>query len=155
MKRLSLASIDDTLALGEALGRTAIGGTVVALHGDLGAGKTTFSQGVGAGLGIPASIVSPTFILMAEYDGGRLPLLHADAYRLEVHEVAAIGLDEALERWPGVALVEWASRIDCHLPEQHLVVDLRHADSGREAFVSAVGPNHDAVLDQWMAAYGG
>ena len=153
MKRVSLASMDDTLALGEALGRTAMRGTVVALHGDLGAGKTTFCQGVGAGLGIVEPIVSPTFILMAEYEGGRLPLLHADAYRLEAHEVGAIGLDEALDDWPGIALVEWASRIDVHLPAQHLVVHLRHAQSGREADVSAVGPNHDAALNQWMAAY--
>ena len=153
MKRVLLGSIDDTLAFGAALGRTAMCGTVVALHGDLGAGKTTFSQGVGTGLGIAASIVSPTFILMAEYDGGRLPLLHADAYRLEAHEVGAIGLDEALDTWPGVALVEWASRIAVHLPVQHLIVHLRHAASGRQADVSAVGPSHGAVLEQWLAAY--
>ena len=154
MKRFSLASIDDTLAFGEALGRIAVRGTIVALHGDLGAGKTTFSQGVGAGLAIATPIVSPTFILMAEYEGGRLPLLHADAYRLEGHEVAAIGLDEALDTWPGIALVEWAARIDTHLPVQHLVVHLHHADSGRFAEVSAVGSSHDAVLARWVAEYG-
>ena len=154
MERFSLPSIDDTLAFGEALGRIAVRGTVVALHGDLGAGKTTFSQGVGAGLAIAAPIVSPTFILMAEYEGGRLPLLHADAYRLEGHEVAAIGLDEALDTWPGIALVEWASRIHMHLPVQHIVVHLRHADSGRTAEVSAVGLSHDAVLARWVTEYG-
>ena len=153
MPLITLPSLDDTLAIGEALGRTAPAGTVVALHGELGAGKTSFGQGVGAGLGVSVPIVSPTFILMAEYDGGRLPLLHADAYRIRANEVAGIGLDEALETWPGVALVEWASRIEGHIPADHLRVALRHISDGRQIEITAAGPEHAGVLSDWMAAY--
>ena len=149
---LTLPSLDDTLAVGAALGRIAPAGTVVALHGDLGAGKTSFGQGVGVGLGVAVPIVSPTFILMAEYEGGRLPLLHADAYRIRPDEVAGIGLDEALETWPGVALVEWASRIEDHMPDDHMRVVLKHLDAGRTMEITAAGPVHSKVLAEWVAA---
>lgn len=148
-----LDSLPETIALGDALGRVAPLGTVVALHGDLGAGKTSFGQGVGLGLGVPAPVVSPTFVLMAEYDGGRLPLMHADAYRLTAVEARSIGLDEALETWPGVALVEWASRIQEHLPTDFIAVHLSHTEQGRTAEVSAHGPVHERVLAEWMAAF--
>lgn len=155
MWTVELIGVEATLTLGAALGRTAVSGTVAALHGDLGAGKTSLSQGVGHGLGIKASIVSPTFILMAEYEDGRLPLLHADAFRLSGTEARSIGLDEAVESWPGVALVEWAGRVPDVLPEDHLDIHIAHAGDGRTATVRASGPRHEQVLQAWRSAYVG
>jgi tRNA threonylcarbamoyladenosine biosynthesis protein TsaE len=155
MWTVELIGVEATLTLGAALGRTAVAGTVAALHGDLGAGKTSLSQGVGHGLGIKASIVSPTFILMAEYEDGRLPLLHADAFRLSGTEARSIGLDEAVESWPGVALVEWAGRVPDVLPDDHLDIRIAHAGDGRTATVRASGPRHEQVLQAWMSAYVG
>jgi tRNA threonylcarbamoyladenosine biosynthesis protein TsaE len=153
MARIPLSSLNDTIALGQSLGQVCAARTVVALHGDLGAGKTTFSQGVGLGLEVSSPIVSPTFVLMAEYEEGRLPLLHADAYRLVADEVSAIGLDEALEVWPGVMLVEWASRIETAMPTEHLSVSLRHVGSAREAEIVAHGSFHQHIMREWMAHY--
>ena len=149
-----LSSAEETHALGHALGRVARAGVVVALHGELGAGKTTFSQGVGHGLGVKKPIVSPTFILMTEYDDGRLPMLHADAYRLDAHEVPDMGLDEALEVWAGVALVEWASRVSEPLPAEYLSIHFRHTGAGRTAEVHAKGDLHSAVMTDWTQQYG-
>ena len=143
-----------TQALGAALGASAPPGTVVALRGDLGAGKTCFGQGVGDGLGITDDIVSPTFILIAEYEG-RLPLLHADVYRLEPGESEGIGLEESLESWPGLALVEWAERFPEVLPADHLTVRIDIEDEARRLTIQASGPRSVAALARWRAAHGG
>jgi tRNA threonylcarbamoyladenosine biosynthesis protein TsaE len=101
----------ETRLLGESWGRAAQNGLVVALSGDLGAGKTEIVKGIARGLSIPARVHSPTFALVNEYDGGRLPLFHLDLYRLETPgELAAAGLEEFL-RPDGVAVIEWAERI--------------------------------------------
>ena len=150
MWKIELPDLDATLRLGRALGQLASAGTIVALRGDLGAGKTSFAQGVGAGLNIEQAVVSPTFILMAEYEGGRLPLLHADAYRLKSGEAATIGFEETVELWPGVVLVEWAGRVDALLPADRIHVDLEHAGTGRVASISAQGPVHLAILTHWQ-----
>lgn len=143
-----------THALGVALGVSAPGETVVALTGDLGAGKTSFAQGVGAGLEIAEPIVSPTFILIAEYEG-RLPLLHADAYRLRPGEVEGIGLEESLEDWPGLALVEWAELVGEVLPLDHLTVTIEITDDSRRFSIASTGPRSAAALAKWQAAHGG
>jgi tRNA threonylcarbamoyladenosine biosynthesis protein TsaE len=144
----------ETRALGVTLGASAVAGTVLALSGDLGAGKTCFSQGVGAGLSVDEPIVSPTFILIAEYEG-RLPLLHADAYRLESGEVAQIGLEESLEDWPGLALVEWAERVAEILPEDHLTVSITIDGDARCFHIDSTGPRSAAALARWRAAHAG
>ncbi len=143
-----------THALGVALGSSAPGGTIVALTGDLGAGKTCFAQGVGAGLGVAEPIVSPTFILVAEYEG-RQPLLHADAYRLRPGEVAGIGLEESLEDWPGLALVEWAELVGEVLPLEHLAVTIEIIDDARRFHITSTGSRSAAALAKWKAAHGG
>ena len=146
---IDLPDLETTLEFGRALGEVALERTIVALCGDLGAGKTSFSQGVGAGLSITQPIVSPTFILMAEYEGGRLPLLHADAYRLKEGEAEAIGFEEAIEDWPGVALIEWADKVLPLLPEEYLQVELVHQPDGRRANVKAVGARNEALMLRW------
>ena len=106
----------ETEALGEKLGRAATRGLVLALSGDLGAGKTQLVKGLARGLGVTARVHSPTFTLVNEYGGGRLKLFHLDLYRLETREqILSAGIEEFLSP-DGVAVVEWAERIvDCGL----------------------------------------
>src|SRR5580658_10348922 len=95
----------DTEALGAQLGCAARPGWVIALSGELGAGKTQFVRGVARGLGIPARVHSPTFTLVAEYGGGRLPLFHLDLYRLETPEqILSAGVEDFLQP-DGVAVI--------------------------------------------------
>jgi tRNA threonylcarbamoyladenosine biosynthesis protein TsaE len=101
----------ETEALGEAWGREATNGLVIALTGDLGAGKTQLVRGLARGLGFSARVHSPTFTLLNEYSGGRLPLFHLDLYRLEKREqIVAAGLEEYFFQPRGVAVIEWAER---------------------------------------------
>jgi len=101
----------DTEALGERFGRAAQRGWVIALSGDLGAGKTQFVRGVARGLGIAGRVHSPTFTLVNEYGGGRLKLFHLDLFRLETAEqILSAGIEEYLSP-DGVSVVEWAERI--------------------------------------------
>lgn len=102
----------ETAALGEKLGRAAERGLVIALSGELGAGKTQLVKGLARGLGITARVHSPTFTLVNEYAGGRLALFHLDLYRLETREqILAAGLDEFLQP-DGVAVIEWGERLE-------------------------------------------
>jgi tRNA threonylcarbamoyladenosine biosynthesis protein TsaE len=101
----------ETESLGEQFGRAASRGLVVALTGELGAGKTQFVKGLARGLGITARVHSPTFTLVNEYAGGRLKLFHLDLYRLETpSQILAAGLEEFFQP-DGVAVIEWAERI--------------------------------------------
>ena len=149
-----LDNVEATQAVGTALGRVVTGPTLVALVGDLGAGKTCFAQGLGFGLDVSQPVVSPTFVLMAEYSG-RLPLLHADVYRLSAAELPGIGLEEALECWEGAALVEWADRFPELMPEHHMQIEFQHVPQGRRMRVTAVGPAHAAVLARWRSEWAG
>jgi len=104
-------SPEETEALGEAWGRVAVTGLVIGLTGDLGAGKTQLVKGLARGLGVTARVHSPTFTLVNQYAGGRLPLFHLDLYRLETPaQIIAAGLEEYLEKPDGVAVVEWAEK---------------------------------------------
>lgn len=110
MVTLISRSPEETLRLGEAWGGVALPGWVIGLSGDLGAGKTLLVRGIALGLGTPARVHSPTFTLVNEYPGGRLPLFHLDLYRLErAEEITAAGLEVFL-RPAGVSVVEWADR---------------------------------------------
>jgi tRNA threonylcarbamoyladenosine biosynthesis protein TsaE len=101
----------ETEALGERFGRSAKIGLVLALSGDLGAGKTQFVKGLARGLGISARVHSPTFTLVNEYGGGRLKLFHLDLYRLETQEqIESAGIEEFLQP-DGVSVIEWAERL--------------------------------------------
>ena len=100
----------ETEALGERFGRRAQSGWVIALRGDLGAGKTQFVRGLARGLGIASRVHSPTYTLVNEYGGGRLTLFHLDLYRLETREqVLSAGVEEFLTP-TGVTVIEWAER---------------------------------------------
>jgi tRNA threonylcarbamoyladenosine biosynthesis protein TsaE len=102
-------------------------GDVVALGGDLGAGKTTFVQGLAVGLGIAERVTSPSFVLMKEYLGGRYPLIHMDVYRLDrMQEVVDLGYDEFLDP-SHIVVVEWGDMVEPLLPKEHLSIRLRYA----------------------------
>lgn len=120
-------SPEETAALGEQWGRDAAPGWVIGLRGDLGAGKTQFVKGLARGLGISARVHSPTFALVNEYPGGRLPLAHLDLYRLDTPEqILSAGLEEYLRSPDGVTVVEWCER----WPEfntQHATRNTSHA----------------------------
>lgn len=143
VRRVRCPDVAATRALGEALGRAATPGTVVALDGELGAGKTVLAKGVGAGLEVTTRVTSPTFVLVAVHEG-RLPLWHADLYRLgDDSELDVLGLEDAAD---GVLLVEWASRFPDVLPTDHLEVHLGIDGEAREIALFAHGPRSAALL---------
>lgn len=109
-------SPSETMDYGQRLAAELRAGDVLALTGDLGAGKTCLVKGIARGLGILQEITSPTFTLINEYVGGRLPLYHVDLYRLDSAEQALqIGLDDYLGR-DGVTVIEWAEKVESLLP---------------------------------------
>lgn len=113
--------VAETEALGEALGR-AVGPCTVALTGGLGAGKTAFVRGLARGLGFTGEVSSPTFALVHEYEGGRLPLIHFDMYRVAGwDDLESTGWFDYLRR-PAVLAVEWSENVEAALPEARLTV---------------------------------
>ena len=143
MRTILLKTAEDTHALGFRLALAAGPGTFLALVGDLGAGKTALVRGLGEGLAIPSRVQSPTFLLVQVHEGGRLPLWHADLYRLsDLDELEILGLDEHLD---GVVAVEWADRFPDALPADRLEVRLHHDPRGRRAELHATGPRHAAL----------
>ena len=135
----------------------ASGAAVLALAGDLGAGKTTFTQGLASGLGVSVPVTSPTFVLINRYvgAGGRV-LQHADCYRLSnaPAEMWDIGLDD-LFAGDDVVVIEWADRIPGLLPEDHLAIAFAYVDENRRQIcLTAHGARYAAVLQQLAGALG-
>ena len=111
-------SPEETFRVGKELGEKAYAGQVFTLTGDLGVGKTVFTQGLAKGLGIEEPVNSPTFTIVQEYDGGRLPFYHFDVYRIgDVEEMDEVGFDDYV-MGEGVSLIEWADLISEILPEK-------------------------------------
>ncbi|WP_263971149.1 tRNA (adenosine(37)-N6)-threonylcarbamoyltransferase complex ATPase subunit type 1 TsaE [Leptolyngbya sp. PCC 6406] len=146
---LSLHQTESTLALGRWLGERLTAGTVLLLQGDLGSGKTTLAKGLGQGLGITEDIDSPTFTLISEYLGGRLPFYHVDLYRLEGKAVDNLYLEtywDGLEFPPGIVAIEWAERLR-HLPPAPLRVALTHRDGGRHVVLAPADVTQATLLE--------
>ena len=138
MERYS-ASEQDTEALGRALVQRLQPGAVVAFTGDLGAGKTAFTRGLARGLGIPDRVTSPTFTIVNEYEGGRLPLFHFDMYRLgSSDELFDIGWEDYLARG-GVCAVEWSEQVSGALPEDAVWVDIARGDNENDRIITITG----------------
>ena len=117
-------SAKETRLLGEKIGQKAKGGEIILLNGDLGVGKTVFSKGLGAGLGIEEPISSPTFTVLQIYESGRLPLYHFDVYRIaDVEEMDEIGYEDYFYG-RGVCLIEWAELISEILPSEVIRVTI-------------------------------
>jgi tRNA threonylcarbamoyladenosine biosynthesis protein TsaE len=125
----------ETEQLGAKLAESLVRGDVLALSGELGAGKTALTRGLAAALGFTGNVSSPTFTLVNEYIGGRVPLFHFDLYRLEDSDaVLDIGWDDYLERG-GVCVVEWSERASDLFPEGTIYVDIRLGKLGEDRIV--------------------
>ena len=125
-----LLTPEDTIAFGREIAATLEGGTVLALCGDLGSGKTHFVKGLAEGLGAESEATSPTFTLIHEYRGGRLPLYHVDWYRLDTAaELATIGFDDCLGG-NAVVAVEWADKFLEVLPLETRWLRFRYREDG-------------------------
>ncbi|MBD2482354.1 tRNA (adenosine(37)-N6)-threonylcarbamoyltransferase complex ATPase subunit type 1 TsaE [Planktothrix sp. FACHB-1365] len=132
MTQFYLPNAEATRELGKNLGRSLPANSVLLLQGNLGAGKTTFVQGLAAGLDISESIESPTFTLINEYTTGRIPLYHLDLYRLDPSEIEDLNLEqywEGIEVEPGIVAIEWADRLP-YKPESYLQIELTYTETG-------------------------
>ena len=132
-------TVQETEALGQRLAKVLHPGAVVAYTGDLGAGKTAFTRGLAAGLGIDTQVTSPTFTIVNEYEGGRLPLFHFDMYRLgSSDELFDIGWEDYLARG-GVCAVEWSEIVDDALESGCVRVDIRRGASDDQRLIRISG----------------
>lgn len=143
-------SAQDTFLLGKMLGEHSKPGAVCTLTGDLGVGKTVFTQGFGAGLGIGEPVNSPTFTILQIYEGGRLPLYHFDVYRIaDVEEMEEIGYEDCFYG-EGVSLIEWADLIEEILPEPRIqIIITKETEKGfdyRRIRMKCIGYTAEACL---------
>ena len=148
-RELATAAPEATEALGEALGRAARGGELIGLTGELGSGKTCLVRGLARGLGIdPDRVHSPSFTIVTEYRGGRLPLAHVDLYRLDNPRDDEPWLRDVLYG-EGVAAVEWFERLSPDAADEVLLIALRHAGPERRLIrLEARGLRHE----RWFSA---
>ncbi|KJY62012.1 ATP/GTP hydrolase [Bombilactobacillus mellifer] len=141
-----------TLNAAEKLGTLLQPYDVILLNGDLGAGKTTFTQGLARGLAIKRPIKSPTFTLIREYQTGRLPLYHMDMYRLENAAANDLDLSDYFAQ-PAVIVIEWSQFISEQLPTQYLQIELQYLGlTQRQLVAQAVGARFQELLAQWQTA---
>ena len=124
MERFETFSEEETFALGEKIGKEAKAGQVYTLLGDLGVGKTVFTQGVAKGLGITEAICSPTFTIVQVYEGGRMPFYHFDVYRIgDIEEMEEIGYEDYFYG-EGISFVEWANLIEELIPDDRIQITI-------------------------------
>lgn len=143
---MQLSNPSEMRAVAQDLAAVLRPGDVILLKGDLGAGKTTWTQGLAKGLGVIEEVTSPTFVIVSEYHSGRLPLYHIDAYRLEdPAEAENLGLPELFEG-DGVTVVEWPERLEGYLPEDALILTLSYCGVGRELTYQVQG--HSDILQR-------
>ena len=156
MGPLNSSSADETFALGVALGEALLPGDFVGLSGQLGAGKTLFSRGVAQGAGVPLDDVSsPTYSILQSYRG-RLPLHHADLYRLASDdELYATGYFDLLDAGDAAFLVEWVEQISSALPDDALRVRIEvPSNDVRTLHLTTSGPKSEALLQRWLTRAG-
>jgi tRNA threonylcarbamoyladenosine biosynthesis protein TsaE len=145
----------DTQRLGSALAEVLPPGTVIGLIGTLGAGKTRLVQAVAAGLGVPPdNVTSPTFILVNEYRGGRMPIYHFDTYRLkDEDEFLELGPDEYFNS-AGVVFVEWADRVAELLPKEHMEISMEVlGETSRRITIDGTSPRINQLIEKLQSAY--
>jgi tRNA threonylcarbamoyladenosine biosynthesis protein TsaE len=147
---LGLPNPAATHHLGYCLGQHCPAGSIVLLSGNLGAGKTTLVQGIGAGLGITDPISSPTFTLINEYLEGRIPLYHVDLYRLSPDQAESLYLDtywDPLETTPGLVAIEWSDRLITQPPLALTLTLATSPTGGRQATLVTQTPDHLHLLE--------
>ena len=139
-------SIEETHALGRRIGESVSENMVILLSGDLGAGKTTLTQGIAKGLGVKRTVTSPTFTILKIYRG-RMPLYHIDADRLEGVS-QDLGFEELLED-EGLTVIEWSQFIPELIPEEYLSVSIHLLDEDQREFIcEAHGSEYEALLEE-------
>ena len=141
-------SVEDTLTLAQNIESEKFPNMVICLVGELGSGKTVFTKGFAAALGIEDTITSPTFNIIKEYQSGELPLYHMDVYRLEDASADDIGLDEYFNG-DGVSVVEWSQFIDDELPNEYLIIHIikdEQNDDQRKIVIEAKGERYQELL---------
>jgi tRNA threonylcarbamoyladenosine biosynthesis protein TsaE len=139
-------SPEQTREIAARIGRAAQSGDVILLVGELGAGKTVFTQGLAQGLDVDVTVNSPTFVLLHEYPG-RLPIYHYDLYRLSNIEQTVTREWQEFLYGEGVSVVEWANRADGFLPREHLLIEFSiESETRRVLKLSAVGQRHLELL---------
>jgi len=150
MKTFMTNSEQETINLGFCIGRRALKGDIILLFGDLGSGKTVISKGIAKGLGVKSYVTSPTFTLMQIYQGC-LMLYHFDLYRLNnTDELADLGYEEYLYSDDGVALVEWAERMQELTPERYIRVDIERTEINmRKISINSFGYAYDIMEDSY------
>ena len=140
MSGVTTQSDSETVALGSEFAAQLRGGDIVALHGNLGAGKTVFARGVARGLGIDEPVTSPTFTVVQEYQGPKLRLYHIDLYRLQdEHDALAFGIEDFLNDPEAVTLLEWAERIAGLLPADHHAVHIESPSADTRQVAISLG----------------
>lgn len=145
MKKWHIKNEEEMIALGRQLGQWLDAGDLVLLEGDLGAGKTTLTKGIGQGLGVTKVINSPTFTILKVYQG-RVPLYHMDVYRLEgMHQ--ELGFEEYYDG-DGVCVVEWATFVAEELPLQRLEITITHETNGRLVQMTAKGERYEEIIEK-------
>lgn len=146
-------SAAQTRRLGARLGSCLRGGNIVALQGDLGAGKTVFTQGIGRGWGATAPLISPTYVLIRRHERAqdKIKLYHIDLYRINTaQEAIDLGLEELLGDPQTICVVEWANRAPKLFPDEHLWVTLRWLDEYRRALMFRPnGTRHRTLLQHY------
>ncbi len=149
-KRIITKSRNETVSLGERVGKSLKKGFVLALYGSLGSGKTVFAKGVARGLKVKKAhyVNSPTFVILKEYKG-RLPLYHFDVYRLkDIDSFKTVGYGDYFYG-DGVSVIEWADKIKEALPKEHLLIKIDLLGENERAFkISARGNKYKAILNK-------
>ena len=143
---LTTGSVDETHQLGKKIGEACRENMVFLLDGDLGAGKTTLTQGIAKGLGVKRNITSPTFTILKIYHG-RMPLYHIDAYRLE-GIVQDLGFEELMED-EGLTVIEWSQFVPSLIPDESLTISIRLLEGdSREFRFHAEGAQYEKLLEE-------
>ncbi|MDF2840796.1 MAG: putative hydrolase [Clostridia bacterium] len=149
MLRIISKSAEQTYKLGESLGKILQQGDIICLTGDLGAGKTAFTKGIGAGLDIKEFITSPTYTIINEYNGS-IPLFHFDVYRLEgVEEMYELGYEEYFFG-DGAVVVEWADIVKDIIPQERLWITILRSkeEDSREIIFDASGERYQKIIEE-------
>jgi len=151
-RKITSLNVEETQRIAAALAKVVVPGTVIALEGDLGAGKTHFTQGLARGLGVGEAVTSPTFNVMSVYDQGRLPLYHFDLYRLEdALELEDIAFYDYVEA-DGVSCIEWAAKFPEEIPAQALWISITtREDNVRSIEVRTASGETQVIIDAWFA----
>lgn len=145
-KLITINNIDETISLGKRIGELLKPHMLITLNGDLGAGKTTFTKGIGKGLNIKRIINSPTFTILKQYQG-TLGLSHFDAYRLE-GESDDLGFEEIIDS-DDVCVVEWSEFIEDILPRERLEIVIRRIDDNKREFVlNPIGKQYELLVEE-------